>query len=760
MANNIVHSFTVNQVERSYDVLCRMNIKKRVERLDFRSTLPGDSFAISYARGNNTSPLYNMYVSNKSDSLTQNRDDETIQTDTIQYIEDSTSRLLITDIFVDESPTQPETALFFVHTLENFNDGLTDWSNLSLVTVNFLDEELVPIATSEFYADEDDGCLYNNFENTYDPLTGVYGAVFVQYSVRDSTGVSTYLELISNSRVYDEATWDHLTPTGTLDPTFKRYLLTTAVGGASYRYEMPSLTKFAWRRGRETTLSILDSGDTGMEFPWYLQINKSEIQAPQPDSLGVDKNYKYYIAEFADQSFSPYPPYRFVRYETVALLNDRLMKVHHGVVKDTTKSLYIWLTFLDASGVVVGYATNDAANIGGTYNTFTVAGIESVDRKHGFVHLTDDMLTTAVEVRADYYTTDEYYDFNEYNFNPVSNLAALSQKIVLYVSPESLSTGTLTDTVHYLVVDDLGHVIYSSQAAGATAPYDFATNKLLLEDFFADGTASHTFNYNYPSTTSGLYSRASGLGLPDEFSFEDKYTVDSVLFDETVVSGVSLSGVILENHDENTHFLVLGEIEVGPSVAADDLFRYDTRLPGGGIKEENINAAIAEQPEAIWFADIAEANIYPGMASVVVHVPHEIVDTYGGAFSHDQIRAVVEKHQTGGGYAVIRSYGLDPCYTGLVGWSGVAELHWPSYGAGFDYRVGYSVDKKAWTYDELADTGGANTKLWSDLAINQQYYFSLEAWNSDSSIWEPGEIIRHRVGVNPDSAPVVLGSVT
>jgi len=364
------------------------------------------------------------------------------------------------------------------------------------------------------------------------------------------------------------------------------------------------------------------------------------------------------------------------------------------------------------------------------------------------------------EARADYYTLDEYYDFTEFNFNPVSNLASLSQKIVLYVAPESLSTGTLANSLHHLVVDDLGRVTYCSQADSPSAPYDSATSKLVSEDFDTDGVVSHHFDYDYPSTTPGLLSRASGVGDPDDFSFKDKYTVDSVLFDDVLVSGVSLSGTLLENYNENARFLVLGEVQIGPAVAADNLFLYDTRLNGGGIMESRLDLAIDQQPEAIWYADVAQANTYPGMGAFMVHVPHKVLSEYGGNFTRDQVTAVFEKHMAAGGYGVIRSYGLDPVYTGLVGWSGTVQLRWPSYDSALQYRTGWSTDQKVWNYDQQFDIGppGPNSKTWSGLSLNQQHYFSLEAWNTDDEIWEPGEVVKHRVGVNPISQPVVLGT--
>ena len=183
----------------------------------------------------------------------------------------------------------------------------------------------------------------------------------------------------------------------------------------------------------------------------------------------------------------------------------------------------------------------------------------------------------------------------------------------------------------------------------------------------------------------------------DEFSFIDKYTTETILTPNNYITasgllgGIIASGELLQNISDNPKFLVLADIYVGEGAVPENINLFDARTRGGGIKETRQDDASNKQTEVMWYWDEAQNFPYPSATAFVVELPKSLLVEYGGKYTDNQLRPVIERHIQFGGYPAIRTYGKDPVLTSGTGWSGYIQLGWPSYGSDTMYNVHYST---------------------------------------------------------------------
>ncbi len=112
-------------------------------------------------------------------------------------------------------------------------------------------------------------------------------------------------------------------------------------------------------------------------------------------------------------------------------------------------------------------------------------------------------------------------------------------------------------------------------------------------------------------------------------------------------------------------FLIVGKYAVGSNRGLKDVDLVDTRVRGGGIKEEFITDFKGSYPQVKWFHDIGhyDGTPFPGAASVLADLPASLLEVNGGIFGKEQIDSIVKHHLSFGVYPVIRFYCTN---TGLI----------------------------------------------------------------------------------------------
>lgn len=743
------YKFAVSSVDFQRDTHVRINIKKRHERIYFKTLTSDENVNISYLESAKCSPSKNLSIVDKSRSLPENAffgDEDYV----LLYGRVFTTRakeFVVTDVFVTETATQAAIPLFYYHKFQYFNPDLTDFDDRELLTVEFVDvATMTPFTISEYYTDTTNGKLYNNLENTYDSITGAFDVVLVRYSVRvTESGVSStysYQELLNNQKAFIPATVQDLDDWGNLLTGVKAYIMESVPGGVYYRISLPPATTFAYKEISPSKIYVKPPAVVGVDDPWNVRIGNGEFMSAVRNGPATYRSSKYYIAEFLSQSFSPYYPFKYIAEEEATHITRNIIKVTRNIVDQAAGNFTIQVVVYDASGgsIEAGYTTDD--NLVDTYidTARTVQYkelITSVDELNGFIEI-NAHIPTDRKVLVSYYTDSDEYDFIDIDFNPLSNRDITNKKVVIYINPETVSTGALSQSLYYLEVDRLGRITYCSQAdAGGI---DQATSKLLDEDFNEDGSPRGTFYYDIPSTVSGLRARTTGdfAAYREDFSFVDKYTTESTLMrmTEATFSGQPQAEL---NLSENPGLFVLADIQTGESEHLINIHKADVRVPGGGIKPEYDAAAKLEEPEVTSYWD--KEYPYPGRNTFMVELPQTLLKEKDGDYSYQQLKEIIGKHTDFSSYQVLRTYGsVDPVIvSGIVSSellsgivvSGIVQFVWTSYGQGVEYDLYMSTDAtEAFTQKNLEaiiDESPTNSYTVSGLLPSITYYAYLEA---------------------------------
>lgn len=732
------HKFTVNEVPFQEDSNTRINIKKRRERVVYRSSSNEDNINMSFLVGESIKPTNNLFISDRSTSLVQNRIPGAgeINTQITAKITLNVDQFLATDVFTVPTPTQPKTPLFYIHTLQQFNPTVDNFASKELLSIEFADYTLTPIAVNEYVLDTATGEFYNNLENDYDVATQTTEVTFLQYTVRTTLdgviSIDVYRELVDNSPVYTLAGFDDIDAFGVLiNDGRKKYLAEETFGGTQFEITFPAVAEYAYKELPESRLRILQSSAVDATDSWHVQLTNGRFITSLRKTATTFQSYKYEIAEFDSQTFVPFPPYKLLTDERATWITKNLVKVSKNIVNSSGIALYLDIIVL-SSTLTTKYAyTTDPGRVGLLYSDSTVrytSGILSLDSANGFIEVSDNLASDDL-IYVTYYTEEKQYAFTNVDFNPINNVDILDQRIAVYIAPETIGSADLDRTVHYVVMDPLGRITFSSQAATSATSTDPATAKMVAEDFHPDGRPRRRFFYDVESTAEGLSARISGVNSEyiNELSFVDKYTVDSQLMNLITTA----SGTTLQNAVDNTRFLVLGEMYVGESMGPQDYEPFDVREQGGGIKTANRADAIKEQAETNWYWDLNARRPYPSTGAFYVEVPQSLHEDWGGKLTREEVKGVVERHMKAGGYGVIKFYGTEPTLTTATPDSGSIDFYWPSYGTGTTYKV-YSSKVLDGPWDEettsdLTDVASGNWYTVSGLISSTKYYVYVEA---------------------------------
>lgn len=554
--------------------------------------------------------------------------------------------------------------------------------------------------------------------------------IFIKYTVQINNSVYIYHELINNELVYSQADYDDIDEFGILVSTVKRYLIEEVQGNTGYNITLPTISDYSYKELLNSKIKLLPPVALDNSTFWHVRVTNGEF---------ISSNNKYYLPEYNTQSFSPFPPYKSQVEQKAIYITNKIIYVPKNIVYDPSLGLYTDIIIKDKNRDIKYVYTNDLQKVDTSYNSsFDYdAGILSINQLNGFIELQDKIRDDDL-IYVNYFTEEDEFEFIDVNFNPIQNIDILNQYVVLYLNPQSIYTGELTKTLHYLLVNKLGEITYSSQATEGFI--DSSSLKLRSEDFNVDGSPSHTFYYNNQSTPSGLfYYLPSGFynAYRDEISFVDKYTTESIL---TSINSVP-SGMSLKNQQDNPQFLILGDIFVGENQSPDEYSLFDTRMEGGGIKEDLFTEALLKEPEVQFVTNAVSKRQYPSAGAFYVEVPHTLLQENGGAFTYDQIKNVIEKHMAFGNYPIVRTYGINPVIIVKTESTTSCIITWPSYSSTVTYNVYYSkyIDNNfvLSNLSEITDVASNNIYTITSLITRTKYYTYIEAIKDSISSYGP-----------------------
>lgn len=711
-STSIQLTFTVDQVPYRSVSDAILNIKKRREQIRFITSSHNDLVNLAYVQGRPVSSSSNLCISDRSGSIVANRslgiDSETEFEGKTALV--TTKDFFVTDRFSVESSTALAEPLYYKHILnaDNFVD------DLDIVTsIKILDSSFEDLDVQESLLDKDNRVVYSNLKNSYDEDTGVSVVYFIQYTVRYTTGVVlTFVELLNNQPVFNEATFGDINELGYLDEDCDAYLLNDH--GGDYEITFPRDTTWGIKQVEGNKIRILPPVDTSTEDSWYVSVSGGDFYTTIDGTT-----YHYNIAEFLDQNFSPEPPTRKVNSENSLVASEHLIKLNKENIRiDNSLSLHLRVQVSDVyNNLKLAYSTNpsdidvvagvdsDGENViyvvginkdpDGEYHTTT--GIRSLDATSGFVDILDT-LSLDDQVSCSYWYNEENFEFLEFDFNPIRNRDILGSLISIYVKPE---VGVELDkTLYYLEVDRRGKIIDTNDTESLidSVPFDEVI------------------------VSSGVYYDSVSSGIIGAKTFVEHFSAEG---------------------PNTSNYLILGDITVGQNSSPNDLAIFDTRVRGGGIKDEYVDEVLALDPSWRWTMDLGmnDGQPYPGLGTWFIEIPQSSIDDYDGDFSKVQIRDLVERHMAAGSYPAISYYGIEPNITSIVATTTTLALTWSQENSSAYFRTCHSKNLNGpWTKGSALAPASPNTSTITGLTADQVYYVYIQAEDVDGNELGTGPI--------------------
>lgn len=649
MPDSISFDFTLSQATKTIDVDTFVNVIRRREEILFKKTTDNQNVNISYFSSDSINTLNSLYIADRSSSLLANRvetdSDSVVLNDAGSYTID-TDKFLLTDVFTDPDNTIGIIPLYYQHiidtnkVLRTSTTDLTLPANTKLISVQILDSNFSPINVGEIKLDTDKGILYNNLSSTYDPSTGDYTVYHVKYSIKVNSTVFNYTDLLSNSDVYRVATIDDLDTFLDITNDGRKVYLIEPVDN-NFNITLPVISDYAFKITSAAKLKIIPPPPLDTDSPWRVNITNTQFYA---SVLGDVLKYK--VAEFNNQGWNPFQPYKKSDREESDILAQNLIKTNFGkIYQDTVNSLYVDILINDSEGTgIVAYSTDPSkistVSSNGTryiyWTTLNREGIKSIDAKGGFIEIEGFRLKSTYQIISTYFYEEDQYEFSLIDFNPINNPSILAAKASLFIDPDTLLTNK-TQTLYYLISDKAGKVVDSNWSE-----YDQDTNKLV------DGKTLY-----YEKIPDFIHDPASGL-----VTFISQYTTEG-------------GGVLL----------VLGDIQITEQGSPETSTTIDIRTRGGGLVESLVDRLKRLNPESNWYWDLGhwDGSPYPGNASYLIEVPVEVMDGAGGVFLSNQIKDTVSRHTAAGVYPIVKAYGIDPTISGVTISGSMINIKWGSY---------------------------------------------------------------------------------
>lgn len=663
------HSYTATGLSKTWLLDTSVNIQKRRETVQFKSTSSTNNLNLAYVQGTTITSEGNVSVRDRSTALPENKSvsrnsDESL--DSVNGFNIETESFLVTDEFAVAAGGQAPLPLFYVHTV---NRPLLSGESYS--DIQILDSSFRVLSLVEARVDLTTGTVYNNLVNTFDQVSGLSELFYISYLIKDTATntLTRFMELVSNAPVYSTATFADLDEFGNFLPGVKAYILEEDIG-ASFNVILPSVTDYSIRRLASQRLEVLDPPPSGADDPWFISVRNSSFIS-SVDTGGVSNSiYKYRIAEFNAQGFVPFFPYKLTT-ETSTRVNKRTVKtIQDKVAQSADEGLYLDILVYDSEGTIRFALTSDptkagtASPVSGTsysnalLGASAVAGTElndsatpvggsSIDGLYGFIVLpTGYEINETDVISSSYYYEEDKYEFSFINLNPLTNTALVKQRVVIFAKPELLGS-TISQTLFYLVVNEDGLVVES--------------------------------NYNIDSVEASL---------SDGVEVQAAITAETLWYDRDpdTVSWVTASGVdFVQNYTVQgtpnpDAFLILGEVYVRENTQPNSMVINDIRERGGGLIPEEQTALEGVQPESAWNWDVGmwDGYPYPGAAAFFVDVPSIVLEACGGSLNPAAVREIVGRHIGLGIYPVIHKYNnYEPTITGVdittsgtyIGWT-------------------------------------------------------------------------------------------
>jgi len=215
-----------------------------------------------------------------------------------------------------------------------------------------------------------------------------------------------------------------------------------------------------------------------------------------------------------------------------------------------------------------------------------------------------------------YFYEAKEYEIKDIDLNPLSNKKMLNHMVVFYVVPDVEASDK---AIHYLLVDESGYVVYCSQGLGLGHP----NLKLRNED--------GTYNSNSPV---GIKYISQSSGNP---SFVKDFTA---------------------GYENEYGYVVLAEVSYRETSAISDQVVFPLKNKTPAFKDSKKISSYRKNPLSAYSpygygSESHNALRIPKEGVVIVRVPINIMEDYGGVFKESEVKAELAKCFDASVYPVI-----------------------------------------------------------------------------------------------------------
>lgn len=712
--------FTISETREVSLADVRVKVQNPVVRIGYNETAPFQSVGLAFASLPDMSSRENVSIHTLDHYPTANRPGIfTEEFFTAPSFTSDVGKFFITDMFIKKA-TGIDVALYFEHQIPI----TTDLYIQSGSDIRILDKNFDPVDPAEYLVWEGSTywSVFHNFKHEYEGVTGSYEAYYISYPLWDSSRITQreHVELLRPTPRFRVAVGDDYDESLALpedEPLYEvqnvgdAFLVTIAYDIVTYSpmndiYGSPTPYIYAYRPRTLHEIGPLFPANISQEDPWFPLLTHGNFFAP---STGGNE---YLIAEYSQQPFIPYEPYKREVYEETIILEKTLIKTQKGnLYVDATAGFHLDLLIFDRDENIKWAISTDTTKeyyvdaVGEVTNIpYDHEGFESVNLEDGLIQINYSLVALDDIILADYYYVEEDFEYTQINMNPIYNPDIAQKTVILFLAPYIGQSVT----VYHLILDEEDNIEDSNAVPGAVAigeDGNLSHGSILVGrgytgaydvTFYVEITQSNSVpgditdaKYRYRQGASGAWTSSAfmtedwitlGLGvqikfLPgtggQDFYAGDSWTIDIESNDVGLtedIFGISYQSFLdtycLPNNVD-PGLLVVARYSIGSNRGIHDLGLVDTRVRGGGISPDQLAEARQVYTDINWMFDIGHYDGYPfpGSTSVLIDLPASLLKINGGDFTREEIQSIAKHHLALGVYPVIRFYCTN---TGLV----------------------------------------------------------------------------------------------
>lgn len=664
------------QLQTYIDLGLISHVHKRIETFHFLDDVASSCVGLDYFEGAELDSYYNVSIADRSHGVAANSEsklDSHIGHDAGAYNSYSSSYSTIgitNQMFVDEyNSVRP---LFWKHALPD------DTAYVKLETVEV--GNLVPVGTGYKY-DVAANAIYTNYHNFYDQNTGAYKLYFLTSTNKSGTQTRT---LLNPTPVVDEATWEDIDP-DTGDLYTDRVVYTREQNGSGYTFYFNVTDQWNIRPLHKSFLKCRKPIGRKSDESWYVRVTNGDVSTIEN---GAARHY--WLPEYYQQPFQPSLPYVFSPYDKMLFVDSRTICATRGSLAiSPIDGRHLTIYIYDYQMVLLKVWTTDEALIGtryGSTDAYHEGGkINCYDNSTGLIVLNEAILP-AQQFFAQYYYEADDLEYTSLNLNPIQNKTLLNQSVVFYIVPNADSDDR---ALQHLLVEADGRISYCSQSLGFSYPNLQLTN------------------------TDGTYNSDTVVGL--------KYISD--LDEDTFVTKYATG------FDNAFAYMLLAEVNIVDRSSIRGTYVYDVRKVGDSLVSQS-KETYEKNPKALqsYYGYGADGAQVPKNNVVVIQVPLDLLDTYGGNLAEDKTKELLQKYLVAGTYPIIEWVYPQSEVAIDVSVAAQATITWTWEGPSYTYRLYKKLNTaSAWelVYETSSVTRADMSYVDTDLKSSDAVYYEV-----------------------------------